>query len=300
MDLPRLPKISVGTSGFGNDYGKMSYGDCKQIIDKALINRINYIDTSPYYGNGLAEEMVGKCLSNVSRDRYIISTKAGRKSQREYSYRYYDIANSVMNSLKRLNCRYLDIVFINDIEFSDNLDVIINESIPALIYLKNQGYIKYIGLSSMFLDKMDYIIKRSPHINYVMSSSTYTLINNKLNQYTPGWNSSGIQVILGGVTSKGLLTKNGPYLNHPAPKKIKDVCKKMNDFCNDNNIDITEKAFYFSLGYKRFATILVGVHSSSELEKYITWLDKEFGNNKIFINTLLEMAKPIKNADWFF
>ena len=47
MDLPKLPKISIGTSGFGNDYGKMSYGDCKQIIDKALINRINYIDTSP-------------------------------------------------------------------------------------------------------------------------------------------------------------------------------------------------------------------------------------------------------------
>ena len=74
----------------------------------------------------------------------------------------------------------------------------------------------------------------------------------------------------------------------------------MNDFCNDNKIDINEKAFYFSFAYKRFATILVGVHSASELEKYITWVDNEFGNNKIFINTLLEMAKPIKNADWFF
>ena len=300
MDLPKLPKISIGTSGFGNDYGKMSYGHCKQIIDKALINRINYIDTSPYYGNGLAEEMVGKCLANVARNRYIISTKAGRKSKREYSYRYYDIANSVMNSLKKLNCGYIDIVFINDIEFSDNLDVILNESIPALIYLRNKGYLKYIGLSGMFLDKMDYVIKRTTHINYVMSSCNYTLINDTLNQYTPGWNSSNIQVILGGVTAKGLLTKRGPTWDHPAPKIIKDVCKKMNEFCNDNHINITEKAFYFSLGYKRFATILVGVNSASELEDYIEWTDKQFCNNKTFINTLTEMAKPIKNIDWFF
>ena len=300
MDLPRLPKISIGTSSFGNDYGKMSYGDCKQIIDKALLNRINYIDTSPYYGNGLAEEMVGKCLANISRDRYIISTKAGRKSQREYSYRYYDIANSVMNSIKKLNCRYIDIVFINDIEYSDNLDIILTESIPALIYLRNQGYIKYIGLSSIFLDKLDYIVKRSNQINYIMSSCCYTLINDKISEYAPGWNSSNIQVILGGVTSKGLLTKRGPNWDHPAPKHVRDICKKMNDFCNDNNINITEKAFFYSLSYKRFATILVGVNSASELDDYMKWCDNQFSNSKIFINTLLEMAKPIKNYDWYF
>ena len=96
FQLPILPKISIGTAGFGNEYGEMSYGECKQIIDKALLNRINYIDTSPYYGNGLSEEIVGKCLQNVSRDRYIISTSTGRYSKTKYSYRYYDIIYCVI------------------------------------------------------------------------------------------------------------------------------------------------------------------------------------------------------------
>ena len=119
-----------------------------------------------------------------------------------------------------------------------------------------------------------------------MSSCCYTLINDKISEYAPGWNSSNIQVILGGVTSKGLLTKRGPNWDHPAPKHVRDVCKKMNDFCNDNNINITEKAFFYSLSYKRFATILVGVNSASELDDYMKWCDNQFSNSKILIYVL--------------
>lgn len=300
MNLPDLPKISIGTRGFGNEYGKMTYGDCKQIIDKALLNRINYIDTSPMYGEGLSEEIVGKCLYGVSRERYIISTSAGRSKQNSYSYTYYNIANSVMNSLKKLGSGYIDIVFINDIEYADNLDIIINESIPALLYLRKQGYVKYIGLSSMFLEKIDYVVSKCSYINYIQTYCNYTLINDTLTQYAPNWNSRGIKIIHGGVTSMGLLTPQGPPITTPAPSTIKDICKKMNEFCHENRINIVEKSFYFTLGYQRISTILLGVTSTKELDDYFSWLDRQYCNNKIYINTLIEMAKPIKNHSWFF
>ena len=303
MNFPTFPtfsKISLGTSQFGNGDYKMSYNYCKAIIDKALSNKINYIDTSPYYGDGKAEDMVGKCLKNVTRDRYIISSKAGRNSDKTYSYRYYDIANSVMKSIQRLGCGYIDILFINDIEYAENIDIIIQESLTALLYLKRQGYIKYIGLSGFYLKKMNYVIERSSCIDYVLSYGCYTLINDTLNHFAPGWNSKNIKIIQGGVTNKGLLSNNVVNCNTSVSYQEQDICKKMNDFCHVNKVNIVEKAFYFTLAYKRISTILVGINSVDELEEYMNWLDKEYSNNNRFINTLIEMSKPIKNKEWLF
>ena len=44
MNFPTFSKISLGTSQFGNGDYKMSYNYCKAIIDKALSNKINYIE----------------------------------------------------------------------------------------------------------------------------------------------------------------------------------------------------------------------------------------------------------------
>ena len=72
--FPTFSKISIGTSQFGKDENNMGYNQCKAIITKALLNKINYIDTSPFYSGGKSEEMVGKCLQNITRDKYIISS----------------------------------------------------------------------------------------------------------------------------------------------------------------------------------------------------------------------------------
>ena len=45
------------------------------MVLKAVQSGINFIDTSPWYGQGVSEERLGIALKNVPRDKYYIATK---------------------------------------------------------------------------------------------------------------------------------------------------------------------------------------------------------------------------------
>ena len=73
-----LPNFSIGTATFGKVYGDINSNSIKEIVDMAIENKINYFDTSPYYGNKLSEINLGKALEGHSRETFIVSTKVGR------------------------------------------------------------------------------------------------------------------------------------------------------------------------------------------------------------------------------
>lgn len=45
------------------------------MTEKALKSGINFIDTAPWYGQGLSEKRLGVALKNIPRDKYFIATK---------------------------------------------------------------------------------------------------------------------------------------------------------------------------------------------------------------------------------
>ncbi len=291
-----IPRISIGTAGFANFYEPMTFDDCTKIVDKAIIHKYNYFDTGPEYGNGKSEEILGRCLQKYNRDRYFISTKAGKVGN-EYKYGYYDIIQSVMNSRKRLGVKYIDIVFITDIEFACSLKFIIQESLPALKFLKDQGFIKHIGISGLYLEQLNYISENF-NIDFILSYCCYTLINNSLIKYCDIWKKRNIKIIQGGVTSMGLLTPQGPPKWHPSDYQIKATCNKLNQFCSEKKINIVEKAFYYTYQNSYIDTILLGVTTPSQLDEYTDWINNFYYNNKLYINTLVEMSEPIHNKLW--
>ena len=48
------------------------------MTEKALKSGINFIDTSPWYGQGLSEKRIGVALKNIPRDKYFIATKVSK------------------------------------------------------------------------------------------------------------------------------------------------------------------------------------------------------------------------------
>ena len=59
----------------GNIYGKVTQETVNEMVLKALKSGINFIDTAPWYGQGVSEERLGVALQNIPREKYFIATK---------------------------------------------------------------------------------------------------------------------------------------------------------------------------------------------------------------------------------
>ncbi len=106
----------------------------------------NLIDTAPAYGNGVAEQILGKLIhTDVSRDDVIISTKAGFGT---HGKRTIDTSRSAMlddlaGSLRRLHTDHVDIWQIHTFG-----DAPLEETLSALDHAVNAGMTRYVGISN--------------------------------------------------------------------------------------------------------------------------------------------------------
>ena len=64
-------------------------------------------------------------------------------------------------SMERLHQDYIDLINVHDIEFAD-LDQICQETLPALVELRNKGIVKHIGITNLTLRHFKYVIDHVP------------------------------------------------------------------------------------------------------------------------------------------
>lgn len=136
------------------------------MIHDAIKSGVNYIDTAPYYGQGRSEEIIGKALKGIPRQAFYIATKVGRYGGSSYEEQF-DLSakrtkESIEKSLKLLGLDYVDIIQIHDVEFAPSLDVVVNETLPAVEEAKKQGKLKFIGFSGYPLNVLKELILKAP------------------------------------------------------------------------------------------------------------------------------------------
>ena len=135
----------------------MSEGDCSRYINTALECGYNFFDHADIYGGGKSEEVFGKVIASLDREKLLIQTKCGiRKGFFDFSYEH--IVNSVDGSLKRLGTDYIDVLLLH------RPDALMEpeEVAKAFDYLKTSGKVRHFGVSN-----------QSPH--------QMTLLQNSLN-----------------------------------------------------------------------------------------------------------------------
>src|SRR5438132_3808492 len=141
-----LPLVSFGASSLGQEFRKVDLNEALRSVHVALDSGLNFIDTSPFYGRGMSEVLLGIALRGVPRESYTLCTKLGRYDLPHFDFSAKRVVESVDVSLHRLGTDHLDIILCHDIEFVE-MQQIIDETIPALRQVQQQGKARFIGFS---------------------------------------------------------------------------------------------------------------------------------------------------------
>lgn len=214
----KLSILGMGGSGYGSVYGKYSEEGAVHALKKGLDSGLNYIDTAYWYGQGQSEVFLGKALKGIPREKFFIGTKVGRYERdypRMFNFSPEMVTRSAYNSLKRLQLDHVDILQIHDVEFAPAIEMITDETLPALQCLKKQGLCRYIGITGYPLSALRTIVERSTvRIDCVLSYCRLTLNDSSLAHHFDFFNSRKIGIINASPVGMGLLTSNGVQVLH--------------------------------------------------------------------------------------
>src|SRR5678815_5706240 len=167
----RLPILGFGASSLGQEVRKVSLEEALRSVRVALDCGLNFIDTSPFYGRGMSEVLLGLALRDVPRESYVLCTKLGRYDLAHFDFSARRVAESVDVSLHRLGTDHLDIVLCHDIEFVP-MQQIVDETIPALRKQQAAGKVKHIGISGYPMKAFKFVLGQAD-LDCVLSYNQY-------------------------------------------------------------------------------------------------------------------------------
>lgn len=296
----KVSNLSFGASSLGGVFHSIKEEEAIDAVHTAVDNGINFIDVSPYYGYLKAEIVLGKALKQIDRNKYYLSTKVGRygkDNKNHWDYSAKRTHESVYESLDRLNVSYLDIINVHDIEFAD-LDLLCNETLPALIELKEKGIAKHVGITNLTLKHFEYIIDNMPAgtIDSVLSFCHYCLNDDALVDYLDYFEKNKIGVINASPFSMGLLTERGAPDWHPAPKPLQRLCRKAVEHCQSKGKSIEQLAIKYSVSNPRIATTLFSSSRPAAVLQNIKWVEEALDEE--LLAEVLEILKPRHRDTW--
>ena len=197
-------------------------------------------------------------------------------------------------SLSRLGVEYIDVIQCHDIEFG-SLDQIVAETIPALRRLRDQGKVRFIGITGLPLKIFSYVLDRV-QVDTILSYCHCALNDPSLDTLIPFLKEKHVGIINAAPFSMGLLTRRGPPAWHPASSEIRALCARASSYCAERGEDIARLALQFSMENEGIHTTLVGTASPEHLRRNVAWL--EAPRDEALLAQVREILTPIMSQTW--
>jgi aryl-alcohol dehydrogenase-like predicted oxidoreductase len=288
----QLPILSFGASSLGQEFRQVTLDEALRSVRVALDCGLNYIDTSPFYGRGMSEVLLGIALRDVPRDSYTLSSKLGRYDSLHFDFSAKRVGESVDVSLHRLGTDHLDIVFCHDIEYV-NLQTIVDETLPALRQAQQQGKVRFIGFSGYPQKIFRFICERT-EVDCILNYNQYTLQNTRFADETlPFLKAKGVGIMNAGPFSARLLT-NAPLPQWlKEPEAVKAAARQAAAHCASKGVDIAQLALQFSCAHPDIATTIAGSANPENIKKWAKWIAEPIDGE--LLAGVLDVFKPVKN-----
>ncbi len=269
MKYNLLGKSGLWVSEVG--FGCMSLqGDDREnaiLIHQAFGSGINFFDTADIYHNGENELTVGKALKGI-RQNVILATKVGNVWKKDGSGLDWNpskahILRSVDESLRRLQTDYIDLYQLHGGTIQDS----IAETIEAFEILKQQGKIRYYGISSIRPNVIREYAASSSIVSVMMQ---YSLLDRRPEELCLDLLAQhNIGVLARGSLAKGLLVDKPAtdYLKHSSAdvEKARVAIQRI----SNEQREATETALRFVLNSSTVKTAVVGIRTIKQLQRCV-------------------------------
>lgn len=194
---------AIGGGGWAFGWGQQDDNDSIAAIRAALDAGMNWIDTAPVYGFGHSEEVVGKALEGVSKKPYIFTKCSRLEGPNKVPYgslKADSIRRECEDSLRRLKVDVIDLYQVHWPQPDEDIE----EGWTTLAKLKEEGKVRWIGVSNFSVEQM----KRAQKIAPITSlQPPYSLVSPESEQNVlPHALENNIGVIVYSPMKAGLLT----------------------------------------------------------------------------------------------
>ena len=287
-----VPILAFGASSLGQEFRAVTLDEALGSVRAALDGGLNLIDTSPFYGRGMSEVLLGIALQGVPRSDYLLCTKLGRYSLEHFDFSAKRVAESVDVSLHRLRTDHLDIVLCHDIEFVP-MQQIVDETLPALERIRQAGKARFIGFSG-YPQKIFRFICDQTRVDCALNYNQYTLQNTRFADETiPYLKAKGVGVMNAGPFSARLLTDAPLPAWLKEPEAVKAAARTAADLCRARGSSIAKLALQFSIANPDIATTVAGSANPANVRAWAEWaaepLDPEL------LRDVQAIFAPVKN-----
>lgn len=261
-------KIVLGTAQLGSNYGiankegKPTEKDAFRIMKYAIEKGIFYLDTAYCYGN--SEIIIGKILNfyNDCENKINIITKMASLSNEIISEKI--IRKYFFNSLHRLKQESIYCYMVHNFNDVKNNCDLINDS---FLKLREEGYIKKIGVSVYDKHQIDYLLK---NFNFDLIQLPVSVFDQRLleNNVLSELKKRKKDIYARSIFLQGLIFLNKDSL----PLKFKSIRKyleKINNISLKFNISKEEIALLFINSISEINKIVIGLGKIEHLKKDI-------------------------------
>ncbi|MHA2249038.1 MAG: aldo/keto reductase [Candidatus Kariarchaeaceae archaeon] len=195
-----VSEIGLGALTFGHPTkGIQDFDEIKKILNYALDNGINFVDTAEEYAGGLCENYIGEIVKERGdRQDVIIETKAA-----PVHCGYKELKKTCDKSLERLQTDYIDIYLLH----WPWCYYPANESAKALDELIEEGKIRYVGVSNYQNALVEELMAHLKNGNIITNQLSYSLTSRSIEkEMLPFSREKGIHVTAWAPLESGFLT----------------------------------------------------------------------------------------------
>ncbi|ATC34847.1 aldo/keto reductase [Elizabethkingia anophelis] len=304
--------FAIGGNMWGGNEKKDSIASVRASID----NGVTTLDTAPFYGFGLSEEMIGEAIKGYDRSKIQLLTKFGlvwdgsNQGKGEFFfdaedagktipvYKYASktsVIKEVEESLKRLQTDYIDLL---QIHWPDATTPI-SETMEALEILLQQGKIRAAGVSNYSVEQ---VAEARQSLNIASNQIGYSMLNRGVeNDLVPYALENDLGIIVYSPMERGLLTgkyfkdgklkdndhRNG-YFQQFDLEKVKTFLETITPIAEDKNATLSQLVLRWTSLQPAITLVLAGARNAEQAAANAKAMDINLTAEELaFINTEL-------------